>query len=45
MRKYAITRRSAVTVCNVKSVNVNTYEVIDMNCTLEGAFVDAAEAL
>lgn len=45
MRKYAITRRSAVTVCNVKSVNVNTYEVVDMNCTLEGAFADATEAL
>lgn len=45
MRKYAITRKSAVTVCTVKAVNLNTFEVVDMSATLEGAYTDSASAL
>lgn len=45
MRKYAITRRSAVTTCTVKSVNTTTFEVVDMAALLEGAYTDPAVAL
>lgn len=45
MRKYSITRRSIVTTATVKGVNLNTFDVIDMTVTLEGAFVDNSAAL
>ena len=45
MRKYAITRRSVVTIVNVKAVNTNTFEVVDMTATLDGAFIDHAACL
>lgn len=45
MRKYAITRRSIVTMVDVKAVNTTTFEVADMCATLEGAFADTAAAL
>lgn len=45
MRKYAITRRSVVTAATVKAVNTNTFEVVDMTATLDGAFRDNAECL
>lgn len=45
MRKYAITRKSAVTTAQVKAVNTNTFEVVDMVATLEGAFSDTTTAL
>lgn len=45
MRKYSITRRSIVTTAIVKAVNLNTFEVVDMSATLEGAFADNAAAL
>lgn len=40
MRKYSITRRSIVTTATIKAVNLNTFEVVDMTATLEGAFAD-----
>ena len=45
MRKYSITRRSIVTTAAVKAVNLNTFEVVDMTATLEGAFADNSAAL
>lgn len=45
MRKYSITRRSIVTTATVKAVNLNTFEVVDMTVTLEGAFSDNSAAL
>ena len=45
MRKYSITRRSIVTTAIVKAVNLNTFEVVDMTATLEGAFADNSAAL
>ena len=45
MRKYAITRRSVVTTATVKAVNTNTFEVVDMTSTLDGAFSDPAACL
>ena len=45
MRKYSITRRSIVTTATVKVVNLNTFEVVDMTATLEGAFADNSAAL
>lgn len=45
MRKYSITRRSIVTTATVKAVNLNTFEVVDMTVTLEGAFVGNSAAL
>ena len=31
MRKYYITRKSAVTTCSVKAVNTTTFEVVDID--------------
>lgn len=45
MRKYSITRRSIVTTAAVKAVNLNTFEMVDMTATLEGAFADNSAAL
>lgn len=45
MRKYSITRRSIVTTATVKAVNLNTFEVVDMTATLDGAFADNNAAL
>lgn len=45
MRKYAITRRFIVTTVTVKAVNLNTFEVVDMTVTIEGAFADNSAAL
>ena len=45
MRKYSITRRSIVTTATVKAVNLNTFEVVDMTVTLEGAFANSSAAL
>lgn len=45
MRKYYITRRSAVTSCTVKAVNTSTFEVVDMTVAVDGAFTDNASAL
>ena len=45
MRKYSITRRSIVTTVTIKAVNLNTFEVVDMTVTLEGAFADNSAAL
>ena len=45
MRKYSITRRSIVTTATVKAVNLNTFEVVDMTATIEGAFADNSAAL
>ena len=45
MRKYYITRKSAVTTCSVKAVNTTTFEVVDMPVTVDGAFPSKAEAL
>lgn len=45
MRKYAITRRSVVTTASIKAVNTNTFEVVDMTATLDGAFADPAACL
>ena len=45
MRKYYITRKSAVTTCSVKAVNTNTFEVVDMSVAVDGAFPSKAEAL
>lgn len=45
MRKYFITRRSAVTTCTVKAVNKTTYEVVDMTVAIDGAYPSNSEAL
>lgn len=45
MRKFYITRRSAVTSCTVKAVNTTTFEVVDMTVAVDGAFTDNASAL
>lgn len=45
MRKYYITRKSAVTTCSVKAVNTTTFEVVDMTVAVDGAFSSNAEAL
>lgn len=45
MRKYSITRRSIFTTVTVKAVNLNTFEVVDMTVTLDGAFADNSAAL
>lgn len=45
MHKYAITRRSIVTTVTVKAVNLNTFEVVDMTVTIDGAFADNSGAL
>lgn len=45
MRKYSITRRSIVTTATVKAVNLNTFEVVDMTVTIDGAFADNVSAL
>lgn len=45
MRKYYITRKSAVTTCSVKAVNTTTFEVVDMSVAVDGAFSSNAEAL
>ena len=45
MRKYYITRKSAVTTCAVKAVNTTTFEVVDMTVAVDGAFTDNASAL
>lgn len=45
MRKYSITRRSIVTTATVRAVSLNTFEVVDMTATLEGAFADNSAAL
>ena len=45
MRKYYITRKSAVTTCSVKAVNTTTFEVVDMTVTVDGAFPSKPEAL
>lgn len=45
MRKYYITRKSAVTTVSLKTVNSTTFEVLDDSIVLDGAFSDPAEAL
>lgn len=45
MRKYYITRKSAVTTVSLKVVNSVTYEVSDAEIVLDGAFSDNAEAM
>lgn len=45
MRKFYITRRSAVTSCTVKAVNTTTFEVVDMTITVDGAFPSKEAAL
>ena len=45
MRKYYITRKSAVTTCSLKAVNTTTFEVVDMTVAVDGAFTDNASAL
>ena len=45
MRKFYITRRSAVTSCTVKAVNTTTFEVVDMTVAVDGAFTDNGSAL
>lgn len=45
MRKYFITRKSAVTVVSLKVVNSTTFEVSDSSIVLDGAISDTAEAL
>ena len=45
MRKYSITRSTVVTTATVKAVNLNTYEVVDITATLDGAFADNSAAL
>lgn len=45
MRKFYITRRSAITSCTVKAVNTTTFEVVDMTVAVDGAFTDKASAL
>lgn len=45
MRKYYITRKSAVTTVSLKVVNSSTYEVSDAEIVLDGAFSDTTEAM
>ena len=45
MRKYYITRKSAVTTVSLKVVNSTTFEGSDSSFVLDGAFSDPAEAL
>ena len=45
MRKFYITRKSAVTTCFLKAVNTTTFEVVDMTVSIDGAFSSNAEAL
>ena len=45
MRKFYITRKSAVTTCSLKAVNTTTFEVVDMTVAVDGAFTDNASAL
>lgn len=45
MRKYYITRKSAVTTVSLKVVNSATYEVSDSSIVLDGAYSDNAEAM
>lgn len=45
MRKFFITRKSAVTTVSLKVVNSTTFEVSDSSIVLDGAFSDPAEAL
>lgn len=45
MRKYYITRKSAVTTVFLKVVNSITFEVMDDSIVLDGAFSDNVEAL
>lgn len=45
MRKFYITRKSAVTTCAVKAVNTTTFEVLDMPVVIDGAYPSNAEAL
>lgn len=45
MRKYYITRKSAVTTVSLKVVNSTTFEVLDGSIVLDGAFSDPAEAM
>ena len=45
MRKYFITRKSAVTTVFLKVVISGTFEVSDSSIALDGAFSDPAEAL
>lgn len=45
MRKYYITRKSAVTTCSVKAVNTTTFEVVDMTVAVDGAYPSKPEAL
>ncbi len=44
MRKYFITRKSAVTNVSLKVVNSTTFEVSDSSIVLDGAFSDPAAA-
>lgn len=45
MRKYYITRKSAVTTVSLKVVNSTTFEVSDDSIVLDGAFSDPSEAM
>lgn len=45
MRKYYITRKSAVTTVFLKVVNSTTFEVMDDSIVLDGAFSDSVEAM
>ena len=45
MRKYYITRKSAVTTVSLKVVNSSTYEVSDSSIVLDGAYSDSTEAM
>lgn len=45
MRKYFITRKSAVTTVYFKAVNTSTYEVSDYQIQLDGAFANNEEAM
>jgi hypothetical protein len=45
MRKYYITRKSAVTTVSLKVVNSTTFEVSDDSIVLDGAFSGFSEAL
>lgn len=45
MRKYFITRKSAVTTVSLKVVNSITFEVSDDSIVLDNAFSDPTEAL
>lgn len=45
MRKFYISRKSAVTAVSLKVVNSTTFEVSDSSIVLDGAFSDPAVAL